>query len=256
MKAATTILILFIFSAGSPVVAQYDAPLFASYTTSEARLQLNERVIQNIIIRNLNYPLHSDTEENWQDAFTAMEVYKYNSAFTTARIALAFTNAYSLSINFQRALLEVAFTNYPAVFEQEVLSLMQYTNNPRNFAMCAEYLLAGQNTPELRNRISKAMIEKFNTDISIDDLSKIVPLSRRNLEIKFKNEMDTTIYQFILKLRIEHFTNLLLTTDRSLFDLALESGFNDCKNISRIFKKFKGSTPTEYRNKMKDIDCE
>lgn len=105
-------------------------------------------------------------------------------------------------------------------------------------------------------KIVKHIVNKFNTDISIDDLSKIVPLSRRNLEIKFKNEMDTTIYQFILKLRIEHFTNLLLTTDRSLFDLALESGFNDCKNISRIFKKFKGSTPTEYRNKMKDVDCE
>ena len=63
--------------------------------------------------------------------------------------------------------------------------------------------------------------------------------------------MDTSIYQFILTLRINHFANLLLTTDRSLFDIALESGFNDCKNISRVFKKFKGITPMEYRLKMK-----
>ena len=99
--------------------------------------------------------------------------------------------------------------------------------------------------------VVKHLIKNFDTDIDIDALSQIVPLSRRNLEIKFKNEMDTSIYQFILTLRINHFANLLLTTDRSLFDIALESGFNDCKNISRVFKKFKGITPMEYRLKMK-----
>ena len=100
--------------------------------------------------------------------------------------------------------------------------------------------------------IIRYLTKKFNTNICIDDLSKIVPLSRRNLEIRFKKELDTSIYQFILRLRINHFANLLLTTDRSLFDLALESGFNDCKNISRVFKKFKGVTPIEYRKEWED----
>lgn len=104
---------------------------------------------------------------------------------------------------------------------------------------------------EYIDTVVKHLIKHFDTDISIDGLSQLVPLSRRNLEIKFKNEMDTSIYQFILTLRINHFANLLLTTDRSLFDLALESGFNDCKNISRVFKKFKGITPMEYRLKMR-----
>ena len=107
---------------------------------------------------------------------------------------------------------------------------------------------------EYIDKIVKHIVEKFNTDISIDDLSLLVPLSRRNLEIKFKSEIGTSIYQFILELRINHFSNLLLTTNRSLFDLALESGFNDCKNISRIFKKFKGATPVEYRQKWKDSE--
>ena len=101
-------------------------------------------------------------------------------------------------------------------------------------------------------KVVKHIVKRFNKEISIDDLSEIVPLSRRNLEIRFKNEMGTSIYQFILELRINHFSNLLLSTDRSLFDLALESGFNDCKNISLIFKKFKGATPVEFREKWKD----
>jgi LacI family transcriptional regulator len=94
--------------------------------------------------------------------------------------------------------------------------------------------------------------DNFTTEINIEEFSKMVPLSRRNLEVKFKEEMGTSIYQFILQCRIDYFANLLLTTDRTLFDLALESGFNDCKNISRIFKKMKGYTPVEYRKKYSD----
>ena len=91
--------------------------------------------------------------------------------------------------------------------------------------------------------------DNFTTDINIEALSDLVPLSRRNLEVKFKEEMGTTIYQFILSCRIDYFAHLLLTTDRTLYDMALEAGFNDCKNISRIFKKHRGCTPVEFQKK-------
>ncbi len=94
--------------------------------------------------------------------------------------------------------------------------------------------------------------DNFISDINIEELTGMVPLSRRNLEVKFKEEMGTSIYQFIISLRINYFAHLLATTERTLFDLALESGFNDCKNISRIFKRMKGCTPLEYRKKYGD----
>ena len=92
----------------------------------------------------------------------------------------------------------------------------------------------------------------FKSEITTDFLTDLVPLSRRNLEIKFKQEMGTSLYQFILETRIENFTHLLLTTDKPLYNLTLESGFKDSNNISRIFKKFKGTTPIEFRKKYKD----
>ncbi|RNC64412.1 XylR family transcriptional regulator [Proteiniphilum sp. X52] len=98
--------------------------------------------------------------------------------------------------------------------------------------------------------------ENLISDINIKELAQMVPLSRRNLEAKFKKEMNISIYQFILQGRIEYLSNLLLTTNRSLFDLALESGFNDSKNISRIFKKIKGCTPTEFRQKFNNMEMD
>jgi LacI family transcriptional regulator len=98
-------------------------------------------------------------------------------------------------------------------------------------------------------------IEKhFTSEINIEELTRLVPLSRRNLEVKFKNEMGTTIYQFILNCRIDYFTHLLLTTNRPLFDLSIDAGFSDYKNISRLFKRMKGCTPLEYREKFGDKD--
>jgi len=99
--------------------------------------------------------------------------------------------------------------------------------------------------------VVKYIEENFKSDISIDELSHLVPLSRRNLEVKFKKDLGTSIYQFILNCRVEHLAYLLLTTDRSLFDLAYEVGFKDCKNVSRVFKKFKSDSPNEYRQKYK-----
>lgn len=92
--------------------------------------------------------------------------------------------------------------------------------------------------------------DNFTKKINIESLTELVPLSRRNLEVKFKEEMGTTIYQFILNCRIDYFADLLISSERTLYDMALESGFNDCKNISRVFKKHKGYTPVEYKNKF------
>lgn len=97
-------------------------------------------------------------------------------------------------------------------------------------------------------------IEKnYITLKSIDELVGLVPLSRRILEIKFKDEMGISIYQYIIRRRIEHVSNLLIATDKPLIDIVMQSGFNDCKNISRIFKKYKEYTPNEFRKQFSGI---
>lgn len=99
-------------------------------------------------------------------------------------------------------------------------------------------------------KVVKYIESNFTLDIDIESLTQLVPLSRRNLEVKFKQEMGISTYQFVLLCRVEEFARLLITTNRTLNELAYESGFKDYKNISRIFKKFKKLTPIEYRLKF------
>ncbi len=92
--------------------------------------------------------------------------------------------------------------------------------------------------------------ENIISNISIDELTSKVPLSRRNLEKKFKEAMGTSIYQFILDKKIDYISNELLNTEKNLLEIAIEVGFNDVRNAYRIFKKSTGYTPMNFRKKF------
>ena len=50
----------------------------------------------------------------------------------------------------------------------------------------------------------------INDRISVDDVVALVPMSRRLLESTFRKEMDTSIYQYIIKVRVEKMKDLMI----------------------------------------------
>jgi LacI family transcriptional regulator len=89
----------------------------------------------------------------------------------------------------------------------------------------------------------------YTSPISVSDLLKLVPISRRVFEKRFLLNTGTSIYQFIQNYRIERFASKLITTDRTIEDLAISCGFEDYKNISRVFMRYKLLTPSQFRSK-------
>ena len=145
--------------------AQYDAPLYTSYTTSAARTKLYERLIKNTITKNLSMPLTDSTEENWQEAFTAMEVLDFTSPFTLAKIHTGFDNIETKSAFFQKALLEVIYTLYPKNFSSQITELLDNSFDPKVFAMCSEYLIQHNPGSMLKNKITMKLFEKFGDSV-------------------------------------------------------------------------------------------
>lgn len=91
--------------------------------------------------------------------------------------------------------------------------------------------------------------ENISQKITVDDLVKLVPLSRRLLETRFKKSMGTSIYDYIIQVRIEKMMQLLCE-GQSVSEAAAELGFSDIKNVSRTFRQLKGITPSEYREQV------
>jgi hypothetical protein len=151
-----------VFLSTQQISAQYDVPLYTSYTTDIARAKMNERLVKNSITKNLLLPLSDSTEENWQDAFEAMEVMQYNSSFAESKINIAFDSIESRSVSFQRALLELAYANYPDKFILQTNVLLEETSDPKIFAMCAEYLIQNKEGDYEKKILAKKLLEKFS----------------------------------------------------------------------------------------------
>ena len=159
-KVFQFILIFLLWS--SQISAQYNVPLYTSYTTDAARAKMKEGLINYAISKNFSLPLTDSTEENWKEAFAAMEVMQYNTPFTEKKVASAFDSIEIRSLSFQRALMEVAYSNYPGKFLHQSKSLLQKTSDPKIFAMCAEYLIRKNKEESEKGSISKILLQKFS----------------------------------------------------------------------------------------------
>jgi hypothetical protein len=123
---------------------------------------MKEGLINYSISKNFSLPLTDSTEENWQQAFAAMEVMQYNTQFTEKKVESAFDSIEIRSFSFQRALMEVAYSNYAGKFLTQAESLLKKTSDPKIFAMCAEYLLQGNISGNEKEIISKNLLVKFS----------------------------------------------------------------------------------------------
>ena len=85
--------------------------------------------------------------------------------------------------------------------------------------------------------------------IQVADVLEHVPLSRRLLEQRFLKETGMTVYQYITKMRIDRFEQLLLTSKDSIADIAARMDEPDTKNLSRRFQAVRGCTPSEFRRR-------
>ncbi len=96
----------------------------------------------------------------------------------------------------------------------------------------------------------KYIHQNLEKTIQVNDVVKQVPLSRRTLEKRFQSITGYPIYKYISNLRMEKVSNRLLETDMNVFEIALELGLNDTKNLSRQFKQMKGVPPSAYRKQF------
>lgn len=83
--------------------------------------------------------------------------------------------------------------------------------------------------------------------ISVSDVVSNVALSRRVLEVRFKEVTGQSIYQYIADLKIKTFCEMLLETDEQVINIAISIGENDAKSITKRFRAKYGCSPNEWR---------
>ncbi|SFQ25594.1 AraC family transcriptional regulator [Salibacterium halotolerans] len=80
-----------------------------------------------------------------------------------------------------------------------------------------------------------------------EDLSKKMGMSTRYVHSIFKEHYGKTPMQYLTEVRLELVKDMLLETDNDIASICFEVGFESVSTFYRVFKKYVGIPPNQYR---------
>lgn len=107
------------------------------------------------------------------------------------------------------------------------------------------------------SRIIKNVIQYINAnyrkDITLSTLAQEFWLNPSYLSRQFKINVGMTLTEFITNLRIYSAKVALLTTNKSISEIALDSGFNSIPYFTLVFKNSEGMSPKQFRKEHQQL---
>ncbi|HLL94874.1 MAG TPA: two-component regulator propeller domain-containing protein [Spirosoma sp.] len=90
-----------------------------------------------------------------------------------------------------------------------------------------------------------------NTNLSIDDICRLMGMSRSPLNQKLTSLTGMSINKYLRSLRLRKAQEMLATSGLNISDVAYAVGFEDPKYFSRVFSEEFGMSPVNYRLSVK-----
>lgn len=83
--------------------------------------------------------------------------------------------------------------------------------------------------------------------LTLEEVADFVHLSASYFSTLFKDMCGSSFKEYLNMIRVEESKRLLTNTEYSVMDIAIATGFSDQNYFTKVFKKFTGLTPTEFR---------
>ena len=119
--------------------------LYSKNVLKKNREKFYRNVVNNVILKNLSDSVTANNEEAWANAFDAIALIQYKSAFVNAQIDKAVESFPNLSSNYQRSLLDLLNAQYAGKYIGPVKKYLNAISNDKVFAMAANYILNSGN---------------------------------------------------------------------------------------------------------------
>lgn len=99
--------------------------------------------------------------------------------------------------------------------------------------------------------VIEQMLTRYEEKIDFHHLAGLASLSLSQLDRRFKRLFQLTPQQFLLRVRLNAACQMLVSTDQSVLQIALRTGFYDQSYFTKYFRRDKSMTPTAYREKYR-----
>jgi len=100
-------------------------------------------------------------------------------------------------------------------------------------------------------RVKHFVERNYHKKVCLKDAAQAVYLSPKYLSRIFKQSTGKSFSEYKLKIKTEKAKELLSKTGYNVNQLAEKLGYENAESFIRLFRRFAGYTPTEYRKKFK-----
>jgi AraC family transcriptional regulator len=106
-----------------------------------------------------------------------------------------------------------------------------------------------------RGGISKVRLQRvldyveanIHLEIGLDDLAQIANMSRFHFLRLFRTATGVTPHRYLTDRRLQAAKTLLRLDSRNVSEIAFETGFQNARSFTRVFRRFVGVSPSEYK---------
>lgn len=158
-------------------------------------------------------------------------------------------------------LLEKGMTIYDALYTwAKDLQNVKHTQNPIENLLLDVYNKflkqkpSSKKVPSWAKELKDIIQDQIDTNLSLSlkEVSESLNVHPSYLSREFSKYFDDLSFgDYIRKLRIEKAIQLLNESDNTLAEIAYLTGFSDQSHFNRIFKKFTGKNPKEFKKKTR-----
>ena len=100
---------------------------------------------------------------------------------------------------------------------------------------------------EVINAVMTYINNHYREELSLENVAGFAGFSRYYFSRSFKKQTGYSFKDYLCQKRLQVAMDLLIRTNRSMRDVAIESGFGSVATFNRVFREKKGCTPTQYR---------
>jgi AraC-like DNA-binding protein/ligand-binding sensor protein len=111
-------------------------------------------------------------------------------------------------------------------------------------------LEAAHSEPHLLQRTKAYINEHLDEEVPLAELARHVGSSKFYICKLFKRCTGITFTEYRARCRVERAKTLLLEPNRRVSEVAFEAGFQSLTHFNRIFRRFVGASPTDFRDNL------
>ena len=114
-------------------------------------------------------------------------------------------------------------------------------------ATAAPQPVRGGLAPWQIRKVTSHVETHLDRPIRNEELAALVRLNSSHFGRAFRNSFGEPPHEYVIRRRVEHAQGLMLSTDASLSEIALNCGLADQSHLTRLFRRFAGESPRAWR---------